>query len=102
MDRESSPTNHIAAANGSRAFDPLAFNAPTPAAPTSSAGGYENSRTEEEGEGRRLGDATDMDMDATPRAKGRPRNLRNQEEIEPVIDETGERVREGFREFLQR
>lgn len=42
-----------------------------------------------------------MDTEATPRAKGRPRNLQNVEEIPPVTDETGERVREGFRDFLQ-
>lgn len=53
--------------------------------------------------GRRAGqDGPDMDTDPTPRSKGRPRNLQNVEEIPPVTDETGERVREGFRDFLQR
>ncbi|KAN0063015.1 MCM DNA helicase complex subunit mcm6 [Thecaphora frezii] len=40
------------------------------------------------------------DPDATPR-RPRPRNLQNQEDVAPVVDEVGERVREGFAQFLE-
>lgn len=116
---------------GIRQFDPLAFNAAPiqqPPAngrhygnglPSSSISGY-HAGSDVDGHagsslngtpGARLGgrqpehrnaDDTAMDTDPTPRSKGRPRNLQNVEEIPPVTDETGERVREAFREFLQR
>ncbi|CAO1634649.1 unnamed protein product [Sympodiomycopsis kandeliae] len=130
MDRGSSPTNHISAAAGAREgvrpFDPLAFNAGPIQSngnahrpynngfPSSSAGGlgsdndgrYGTSSVSGTPGGLQLGRGTDvqdtdMDTDPTPRSKGRPRNLQNVEEIPPVTDETGERVREGFRDFLQ-
>lgn len=41
----------------------------------------------------------DMDGGAAPRRR-RARNLQNIEDIPPVRDETGERVREGFEAFL--
>ncbi|EPQ28714.1 uncharacterized protein PFL1_03518 [Pseudozyma flocculosa PF-1] len=41
-----------------------------------------------------------MDEDATPK-RPRPRNLQNQEDVAPVVDEVGERVREGFAQFLE-
>lgn len=127
MDRQSSPTNHIGAAAASRqgiaAFDPLAFNAgPRNGgghAPTSSTGGFgydASDATTPRGENPPPGryapnGGAHMDVDggdadgadgATQRNKGRPRTVQNLEEIPPVTDETGERVREGFRDFLQR
>ncbi|PWZ02651.1 putative MCM6-involved in replication [Testicularia cyperi] len=41
-----------------------------------------------------------MDEDATPR-RPRVRNVVNTEDIPPVVDEVGERVREGFAQFLE-
>ena len=91
--------------------------------PPSSAGGFDvgsdidgfgaaaaNSSSVSGTPGARLGgrrtaptdDGADMDTDPSARNKARPRNLTNLEEIPPVTDETGERVREGFRDFLQR
>lgn len=40
--------------------------------------------------------------DATIRRQGRPKNPLNAEDVPPVQDETGERVREGFAEFLEK
>lgn len=130
MNRSSSPTQHVTAAaaqhGGVRPFDPLAFNANPNAqplnAPTTSSYGYGGYDDEDDdadaltraaaANGRSdvaMDTATD---DAGPGAgqssgvpstgqKRRPRNVRDQEPVPPVVDQVGERVREGFRDFLQ-
>lgn len=116
---------------GIRAFDPLAFNAAPvnggrshdhyddtsrngPATATNGLHYGSDSTISHGGAGRRGNSAMDTDGDVDGEAttaaaapsrsnnRGRPRNLGNTEEIPPVTDETGERVREAFRDFLQR
>lgn len=113
MDRESSPTNHISAAPRQRAFDPLAFGGAAggqASAPSSSSRDYhqrsDGATSSANGAAAVPRRPEHMDVDstedpqqATPRARGRPKQ---REEIPPVTDETGERVRETFREFLTR
>ena len=87
--------------------DPTAirsFQAPTASDAGSVAGRYAGENDEDD-RSTVVGDlprqaAESMDTDATPR-RLKPRVMQNAEEIPPVVDEVGERVREGFAQFLE-
>lgn len=132
MNRESSPTNHVSAAaasnEGIRPFDSLAFDT-RGGGSSSSIGGYTSNGYPAEtnvrlryGSDSRDVRATsdlagtdgmdgdphnhvDVDADATlqePPARRRPKNIQDQDAVPPVIDLVGERVREAFRDFLEK
>jgi len=90
--RQSSP-----AQRQQQRFDPLAFNAAGQQA-SANANGALNS----EDDGMAGSQAQDEDLESSRRRQARPRNLQNQEEIPPVVDGTGERLREQFASFLER
>ncbi|PWN50419.1 putative MCM6-involved in replication [Violaceomyces palustris] len=79
-------------------LDPLAFGT------TSNGGGLKPTDGSIRGPAYGDDDAASrsaMEEDPTPRRQARPRTMQNVEEVPPVTDEVGERVREGFSFFLE-
>jgi DNA replication licensing factor MCM6 len=100
-----------ARANGAAAprIDPLAFGAPSTrsgattghAAAGTSAGGSAFGDVDMRGGDDDDGGAAPQEYGAGAGRQARPRAVQNLEDVQPVTDEVGERVREGFAEFLE-
>lgn len=102
------PSSSLGSANGASSplhrqnqqqqqrFDPLAFNQ------DQQNGNAANGALNSEDDGMAGSQAQDEDLEQSRRRQSRPRNIQNQEEIPPVVDGTGERLREQFASFLER
>lgn len=77
-------------AGAQQRIDPLAFGA----AAQQQDNGFSDAEGGADGSG-------NNERGAAASRQARPRNINNDEEAPPVTDETGERVREGFAEFLE-
>ena len=85
-----------AGTSGHRAFTPGTSEAGSLNLERQLRGQYEDDASTISGDGARSA----MDEDATPR-RPRPRAAVDTQDIPPVVDEVGERVREGFAQFLE-
>lgn len=83
-------------------LDPLAFDASIPSDGSMPTNNYNTNNGQGHTGGPDGGQTADRDADdgAPASRNARPRKPVNIEEIAPVVDETGERVREHFVQFL--